>query len=344
MKIVFFGSDAFSIKALEACRHSGMELSLVVTTPAKKKGRGLKLEPSEVATYCLAKALPTVEYASLKDPQVAKDLLALRPDIFVVASYGKLIPNSLLEIPKYRLNVHPSLIPKYRGSAPIHWPILNGDKETGVSIIDIAEKLDAGDIYCQEKIPIPADVNAAELTSELARFSYGLLKKVLEQVRSGQLRGTPQNESEATLAPQLSKTDGALSFHAMTAETLDRKIRGLQPWPGAYAFLNGERVAILKSALPARHAETAALLQKQESGEESQPSHNEILRHEAPQDDGAASPGTLLSIEKDDGIRISTKEGILKILRVKPEGKKEMSAAEFARGRRFSPGACLSEP
>ncbi|MDD3294881.1 MAG: methionyl-tRNA formyltransferase [Geobacteraceae bacterium] len=311
MKIIFFGSDAFSIKALEACLHSGMEVAMIVTTPAQKKGRGLKLEPSEVAAYCLAKALPTVEYPSLKDPQVARDLLALRPDIFVVASYGKLIPNSLLKIPKYRLNVHPSLIPKYRGSAPVHWPILNGDQETGVSIIDIAEKLDAGDIYCQEKIPIPADVNAAELTSELARFSYGLLKKVLEQVRNGKLRGTPQNESEATLAPQLSKTDGALSFHAMTAETLDRKIRGLQPWPGAFAFMNGERVAILRNDLPA------------------------IETNE--------KPGTVLAIEKDGGLVLATARGAIRLLRVKPEGKKEMAAAEFARGRRLVPGAEIHE-
>ena len=155
MKIVFFGSDAFSIKALEACLHtSGMELSLVVTTPAKKKGRGLKLEPSEVYDYCRTKGLPVTEYPTLRDPKVAQELITLRPDLFVVASYGKLIPTNLLDIPKYRLNVHPSLLPKYRGSAPIHWPILNGDKETGVSILDIAEKLDSGDIYYQEQIAL----------------------------------------------------------------------------------------------------------------------------------------------------------------------------------------------
>ena len=139
MKIVFFGSDEFSIKALEACLHNASEVVLVVTTPAKKKGRGLHLEPSEVFRYCKAKDLPVAEFPTLKDPKVAESLLALRPDIFVVASYGKLIPASLLSIPKYRLNVHPSLLPKYRGSAPINWPILNGDTETGVTILDIAE-------------------------------------------------------------------------------------------------------------------------------------------------------------------------------------------------------------
>lgn len=309
MKIVFFGSDAFSIKALEACLHSGMELALVVTTPPKKKGRGLKLDPSEIFTYCRMKELPVVEYPKLKEPHVAQELLALRPDVFVVASYGKLIPNNLLEIPKYRLNVHPSLLPKYRGSAPIHWPILNGDKETGVTIIDIAEKLDAGDIYFQEKIALDPRTDAAELTSELARFSYGILKKVLAQVQEGKLRGVPQNAAEATLAPQLSKSDGAVSFTDMTAEAIDRKVRGLQPWPGAFCFIRTDRVALLKTDLTEGKA--------------------------------AEQPGALLAIEKDGSIQVATKAGILKILRVKPEGKNAMTAADFARGRRFVLGVIL---
>jgi len=303
MKIVFFGSDSFSIKALEACLHSGMELALVVTTPAKKKGRGLQLESSEIFDYCQTKNLPVSEYPTLRDPKVSQELIALRPDIFVVASYGKLIPVNLLEIPKYRLNVHPSLLPKYRGSAPIHWPILNGDKETGVSIIDIAEKLDAGDIYCQERIPIDPRTNAEQLASELARFSYGILKKVLAQVQEGKLKGVPQNEAEATLAPQLSKQDGELSFTTMTAEAMDRKVRGLQPWPGTYCFIKNERIALLETDLPGATT--------------------------------AEKPGTLLAIEKDGSIQVAAQEGILRILKVKPEGKKAMSAADFARGRRI---------
>lgn len=304
MNIVFFGSDAFSIKALEACLHSGMEVVQIVTTPAKKKGRGLHLEPSEVFAYCQGKNLPVVEYATLRDPKVTQELIAFKPDIFVVASYGKLIPNSLLEIPKYRLNVHPSLLPKYRGSAPIHWPILNGDKETGVSIIDIAEKLDAGDIYCQEKMPIDPRADAAQLTSELARFSYGLLKKVLTEVREGKLRGVPQNEDDATMAPQLSKKDGELALAAMTAEEIDRKVRGLQPWPGAYFFLNKERVALLETDL------------------------SDLITTEC--------PGTLLAIEKKGAILVATRDGVLQLLKVKPEGKKEMTAADLVRGRRLA--------
>ncbi len=321
MKIIFFGSDAFSIKALESCLHSsGMELAQVVTTPPKKKGRGLKLESSEIFDYCQAKGLPVIEYPTLREAKVSQELLALRPDIFVVASYGKLIPSSLLEIPKYRLNVHPSLLPKYRGAAPIHWPILNGDKETGVSIIDIAEKLDAGDIYCQERIVIDSRTDAAQLASELARFSYGILKKVLSQVKDGQLRGVPQNEAEATLAPQLSKQNGELSLTAMTAEEMDRKVRGLQPWPGAYFFIKNERIALLETDLSL----TSPLPQGERQGEGS-----------------IVKPETLLAIEKEGGIQVATRDGILKILKVKPEGKKAMTAADFARGRRFVVGSTL---
>jgi methionyl-tRNA formyltransferase len=311
MKIVFFGSDAFSIKALEACLHSGMELTQVVTTPAKQKGRGLRLESSKVFDYCQAKDLPVVEYSSLREPKVGQELLALRPDIFVVASYGKLIPNGLLEIPKYRLNVHPSLLPKYRGSAPLHWPILNGDTETGVSIIDIAEKVDAGDIYCQERIAIGPRTDAVQLASELARFSYGILKKVLLQVQDGKLQGIPQNEAGATLAPQLSKQDGELSFTTMTAIEMDRKVRGLQPWPGAYCFVKNERVALLETGLPGGAA----------SGE----------------------PGTILAIKKDGGVQVATRDGILEVLKVKPEGKNSMMAADFARGRHYVVGVTLRE-
>lgn len=300
MRVVFFGSDDFSIKALEACLHSGMEITQVVTTPAQKKGRGLHLEPSEVFTYATAKQLPVVAYPTLRDPQVAEALLALRPDIFVVASYGKLIPPDLLTIPTYRLNVHPSLLPRYRGAAPVNWPILNGDTVTGVSIIDIVDKMDAGDIYYQEEIVIEPRMTAQRLYSELTSLSYGVLKKVLEQVKGGKLRGVPQNEADVTLARQLLKTDGELSFDK-TAVELDRKVRGLQPWPGCFFFLKGERIGLLETFLPG---------------------------YEVKQ-----KPGTVLSIEKDGGLMVATGEGVLKLLQVKPAGKKAMPAAFFAHGR-----------
>ena len=253
MKIVFFGSDEFSIKALEACLHSNMEIALVVTTPAKKKGRGLHLEPSEVFNYCKLKNVPVADFPSLKDPKVAETLDSLHPDIFVAASYGKLIPADLLTIPKYRLNVHPSLLPKYRGAAPINRPILNGDAETGISILDIAEKLDSGDVYLQEKLPIGPRMNSEQLATQLAALSYGALKKVLHEIEGGRLNGVPQNHREATLARQLEKKDGEFNF-SMPASEIDRKIRGLQPWP-AVIF------SCIKSALVLRKPNFGTLRQ-----------------------------------------------------------------------------------
>lgn len=305
MKIVFFGSDDFSIKSLEACLHSGVEIPLVVTTPAKKKGRGLHVEPTPVFDYCQAKKIPVAEFPTLRNPNVADTLRSLQPDLFVVASYGKLIPTDLLEIPKYRLNVHPSLLPKYRGASPLHFPILNGDAETGVTILDIAEALDSGDIYCQEKFVLPPRINSAELAAQLAALSYGLLKKTLQQIREGKLQGVPQNEAEATLAPQLDKKDGEVSLE-LPAEAIDRKVRGLQPWPGCYCFYQGSRIALLETDL-------------------AQPETDQ-------------KPGTLLSIEKSGSIHVATSKGVLVLIRLKPEGKKEMTAADFARGRHLAPG------
>lgn len=308
MKIIFFGSDDFSIKALEACLHAGEEISLVVTSPAKRKGRGLHFEPTDVSRYCQLKNIPSAEFANLRDPQVMKTLLLLGPDVFVVASYGKLIPADLLTIPKYRVNVHPSLLPKYRGASPINFPILKGDEDTGVTILDISEKMDAGDIYLQETFKLPSRINTLDLSNQLAALSYGMLKKVLQQIKEGKLQGVSQNEKEATFAPQLAKGDGAISFD-MSADTIDRKVRGLQPWPGCFFFVKGERIGLLETNLP------------------------EIVTDQ--------DAGTILSLEKEGGMNIATGKGVLMLGRVKPEGKNEMSASDFAHGRHLLPGMVL---
>lgn len=335
MKIIFFGSDEFSIKSIEACLHSQMEIVLVVTTPAQKKGRGLKLEPSEVFKYCRAKKLPVQEFQKLRDPEVVKTILALRPDLFVAASYGKLIPPELLAIPKYRLNVHPSLLPKYRGAAPIHWPILNGDAETGVSVIDIAEKMDAGDIYLQETLTLGSRMTAQDLASQLSSLSYGVLKKVLEQVKNGNLRGVPQDEAAVTVAPQLEKKDGEISFK-MRAEDIDRRVRGLQPWPGCYFFYKGSRIGLLETDLP--KIGIPEPLPPIETDLPPALSEKNVLQ---PCTAADIILGAILSIEKDGSMAVATGEGVILIRQVKPEGKKAMAAADFAHGRRLEPGKVL---
>ncbi len=305
MKIVFFGTDAFSVRALEACLDAGASIALVITTPAQKKGRGLHLEPSLIFDFCKPRNLSVEAYAKLKVPEVREKILALRPDLFVAASYGKLIPKGLLGIPKCRLNVHPSLVPKYRGAAPMHWPILNGDEETGVSIIDIGEKLDAGVVYAQERFVIRPRMNAVELGMELSELSYRLLKQTLAKVQNGTLKGIPQDESKVTLAPQLKKEDGKLTFD-QPAEILDRKVRGLKPWPGTFFFLRNERVAVLQ-------AEAAKMT-------------------------GDEKPGTVLSFEQDGSVAVATTRGAFRLIEVKPEGKKAMCAIDLANGRHLKVG------
>ena len=191
----------------------------------------------------------------------------------------------------------------------MNWPILNADRETGVTILDIAEKLDAGDIYDQEKIPIGPRMNVLDLSAQLAALSYGLLKKVLQQIKDGKLRGIPQDESKVTFAPMLEKKNGEITFDKPALE-IDRKVRGLRPWPGCHFFFKGERIALLETDLP----ETEAALQK---------------------------PGTILTIDKRSGITIATTEGALTLVRVIPEGKKTMSAIDFANGRHLVPGIVL---
>ncbi len=308
MKLVFFGSSDFSLKSLETCLASEHETVLVVTTPPQKKGRGLHREPTVVRVAAEKHERPVEEFTSLRDPEAFRKIKELAPDIFVVASYGKILPKTLLEIPKFRLNVHPSMIPRYRGAAPIHWPILNGDAETGVSIIDIAEKMDAGDIFYQTRYPIHPAMNAAELSHELALLSAQALQVVFRMIEQGMLAGVPQDEAQATIARKLIKDDGLVSFRD-SAEAISRKIRGLAPWPGCYFFFKQERVMLL-SAIPAVDAVV----------------------------DPSVSPGTLLEVDKSGSVLVSTAEKPLRIFRVKPEGKSVMTAFDFVNGRRLSVG------
>ena len=307
MKIVFFGSSDFSLKPFEACLASGHEVVLVVTTPPKRKGRGLHLEPTAVRAAADKHQLPAGEFPDLREPSVPQKLKDLAPDIFVVASYGKIIPPALFTIPRYRLNVHPSLIPLYRGAAPLNWPILNGDAETGVSIIDIAEKMDAGDVYYQTRYPIHPAMNAAELSHELAKLSAEALATVFAKIAKGELMGVPQDESRATVARKLTKEDGLVSF-SDPAVTTGRKIRGLAPWPGACFFFQSERVTIVSAdPVPCE----------------------------------ASEPGMILSIDKSGSVVVATGADALRIFRVKPEGRNVMPAADFLNGRRLSVGAVL---
>ncbi len=301
MKIIFFGSSDFSLPALETCRVKPHELLLVVTTPDRKKGRGLKLTPNPVSAYCREHSIPLETPESPKTSPVIEKLRSLAPDLLVVSSYGKMIPAEWLTIAKKaNLNVHPSLLPKYRGAAPIQWPILNGDSETGITIMEVIERLDAGDIYAQEIYPLDQHIQATELSRDLAEHSRKLLLQVFEQLQNHTASKRPQDEKIATYARKLCKEDGRLDWNK-SAQVLHNQIRGLVPWPTAFFEYGGEHVQVLSAKILNRAG-------------------------------AACPPGTLLGKETDC-LDIQTGEGVLALLTVKPQGKKEMTAADYARGR-----------
>lgn len=312
MKIVFFGSSSFSLAALKACEESKAHQVSVITTPPQKKGRGLHLGPTPVAAFARERGLCVEEPASLKNPEILDKVKQFEPDLFVASSYGKIIPESWLSLPKqYSLNVHPSLLPKYRGASPLPWPILNGDLVTGLTIIDIAKELDSGDIFYQEEIPLSDDWDAAKLGERLAELSFDALTKLFRKIEEGKpLSRRPQDASQATYARKLEKKDGIVIW-GESAQGIARKIRALQPWPGTSIEIHGERVKLLKG-----HISSSVV-----------------------SPDSAA--GTILEIGNEELI-LATGQGALSLGRVQPEGKRPMDGAEYARGRHFGKGMILT--
>lgn len=312
MKIVFFGSDDFSLSSLKACLESPHQVSLVVTTPPQKQGRGLVLTPSPVQVFAEVHNLAYASPADLKDDAFTQTIRDLKPDLYVVASYGKFIPGRYLALPSWgSLNVHPSLVPLYRGSSPIQWPLLNGDRETGVSIIEVAKKLDAGDIFRQVRIPLNGTETHPALRQKLADISHDELLGLLQTLPIRPLKRTPQDESLATYARKLTKEDGAVALDQMTALEIDRRVRALQPWPGTFLNLFGQRTALLETALEDSTA--------------------------------AAVPGMLTALNSDGSLSVAAREGILRIKTLQPAGKKPMLGIDYANGRRLKPGSLLAE-
>lgn len=309
--IVFFGSSEFSLEALKACLETRRKVGLVITTPDRPKGRGLKFQPTPVRLFCEQNQIPFEAPDKLKDESLIARVKSLNPDFFAVSSYGKIIPSSWLTIPKQlALNVHPSLLPKYRGAAPLNWPILNGDDETGISIAEVTSQLDAGDIFYQKRIPLSEEMNSESLSSGLAELSKEALMTVFSQIETKTLSRTPQIEAASTYARKLTKEDGRIDWKKSAAE-ISRLARGLLPWPGAHSVFRDEPILILK-------AKTETL-----SG-------------------SPLAPGQITEIDKNGLLKIQTGEGILAIESLRPAGKKDMSGADFARGRRLSPGSSFA--
>lgn len=308
--MVFLGSGAFAVPSLEAVLDAGHDVAALVTQPDREKGRGRALSATPTKVLAARRGIPVLQPRRIKDPQAIEDLRALRPDVQVVVAYGQILPRAVIDIPPLRtVNVHSSLLPRYRGAAPIHWAIVNGERETGVTTMLIDEGLDTGPTLLARSTPIEADETSPELEARLARLGAEVLLQTLDGLARGTLTPRPQDHSLATAAPLLQKEDGRIDW-ARPADEISRRVRGLLPWPGTVTGWAGGELKVLRARAEPR------------------------ARDEA-------TPGTVVIVDRD-GIVVAAGEGTrLRLLDVQPQSRRPMAASAFAAGARLQPGARL---
>ncbi len=247
MRIIFMGTPDFAVPSLQAVLDGGHEVCAVFTQPDKPKGRGHKLAPPPVKELALRHGLPVFQPVTLRDEAVQQQIIGLHADLAVVVAYGKILPQAVLDAPRLGcINVHGSLLPKYRGAAPIQWAVLNGEKVTGVTTMYMAAGVDTGDMLLRRETPIGPEETAGELFDRLKDLGAEVLAETLLQLEKGTLQPIPQNDAEATLAPMLKKEMSQVDW-TRPAEEVHDWIRGLNPWPGAVCELNGRRLKLLAS-------------------------------------------------------------------------------------------------
>ncbi len=320
MKIIFMGTPDFARDSLKAIYEKGHEILSVITVPDRPKGRGMKLVYSEVKEYALSKKLEVLQPDKLRDnSEIIEKIKAMNPDVICVVAYGRILPKEILEIPKYgSINVHPSLLPKYRGSAPIQWAILNGDKKTGVTTMYLDEEMDAGDIILKEEVEIGENETSGELWDRLSKIGAELLVKTLEQIQNGTAPREKQG-NKFSIAPMLNKEMAKIDWRNKTAKEIKNLVRGLNPIMGACSQLNGKKIKFWK----------VDTIKNQEFIEK----YPEFKGYEYRFSD--IEPGTILYIDKKEGIYIMTKEDVLLVLEIQGENAKRMTSPEFLRGNKI---------
>lgn len=305
MTILFMGTPDFAVPSLEALIAAGHTICGVFTQPDRPKNRGMKLQAPPVKRIALAHDIPVFQPVTLKDGTALEEIRQLSPELIVVAAYGRLLPREILELPANGcINVHSSLLPKYRGAAPINWAVLNGEEETGVTIMYMAQELDAGDIIAQASTPIDPDETVETLHDRLAQMGGELLVKTVTDLAAGTATRTPQDESKVTFAPLLSRALSPIDW-TKPAKAIHDQVRGLTPWPATSTdILNGETVKVFAV---------------QETGESTQ-----------------KAPGTVLSAGKE-GIDVSCGDGkVIRITELQAPGSRRMAAADYLRGHPIS--------
>ena len=309
MKIVFLGTPEFAVVSLKAILASRHEVVAVVTPPDKPKGRGLKLHPSAVKRAALEAGLPVYQPERLKDDSFIKQLQALKADVFVVVAF-KILPREIFTIPPLgTVNLHASLLPRYRGAAPINWAIINGDTETGVTTMLIDEKVDTGQILLQESTPIGPEMTAGELHDILAQQGAELLVKTLDLLEAGKIEPKQQDDAQASRAPKLNKEMMKIRFN-QPVQKVYNLIRGLSPYPGAFCYYEQLQMKIYRST----------------------------IKNEAKE---AGKPGQILTARKGQFL-VACQPGVLQIEELQLQGKKRMPVDAFLNGFHVKEGACLT--
>ena len=303
MKIIFMGTPDFAAASLEALIDSRHEIQAVVTQPDKPKGRKGELTPSPVKVIAKREGIKVYQPLKVRDEEFVKTLRAYNPDVMVVVAFGQIIPLSILEMPKYGcVNIHGSLLPKYRGAAPIQWAVLDGEKETGITTILMDEGIDTGDILLKKTIKIDTDETSGSLFDKLMALGAKTILETLDELEKGSLTPTKQEESPTAYAKMLTKAMGLIDF-TKSAKELDCFVRGMNPWPSAYTLLSGKTLKLWKVRAV----------------------------------DGSGKAGSVIDIDKES-FTIACGEGAIEVLEVQLEGKKRMSAGDFLKGSTLNIG------
>jgi len=309
LKIVFMGTPEFAIPSLDMLLKEGYDVAAVVTQPDKPKGRGNKMSPPPVKEYAMEHGIEVLQPEKVKTEEFVEKIKAINPDLLVTAAYGKILPKSVLDIPKHGcINVHGSLLPKYRGAAPIQWSIINGEKVTGITTMYTDVGMDTGDMLVKAEIEITEDMTAGELHDKLSVLGAEVLKETLKRLENGTLERIPQNDEEATYAPMMTKETGCIDWSKSSRE-IHNLVRGTNPWPGAYTFYNDKKMKIWMTSVI--------------SDEE----------HDS-------KAGTILKVSKD-GIVVACGLGKLNIKEIQFENARKMSVEEYICGHKIDEGELL---
>ena len=306
MKIVYFGSSQFGVPCLESLIKGGHTVSCVVTQPDKRRGRHLILGQTRVKEFALSRSLRVYQPADLNAQESVRFLRGFSPELFVVIAYGQLLSQEVLDIPSILpLNVHASLLPKYRGAAPVNWALINGETKTGISVMKMVRKMDAGPVIVQEEVAVADADDAASLQERLSQRAPSALRQALEKIQKNACCLKPQDDRSVTFAPRLTRQDGLLRWHK-GAQELHDLVRGCIEWPGAFTHYRHARLKIHRTCVDDPAGATAV-------------------------------PGEVLDITKQ-GIVVATGKGLLRIIRLQSEGRRVMDVAEFCAGHPVTKG------